>query len=192
MLKYFFRLIPLLTVMVVWGISLPLQADWKEKAGDLWEQTKDKTTELTDKVEDVVVETVDEIKDAVGKKKEEPKYVKLRDVKLHLDCDNSLENEEKAKLFKTKYQGTRVIFSEMVQGKQSNSEYILNGWIGENTSISKFNCLPHVVLSGDNKIPVEEDKTYEFDCRVADFCEEGTVFDGEIRFDDCKVLKQIK
>jgi hypothetical protein len=124
--------------------------------------------------------------------KEGPKYVKLEDVKLHLDCDNDLENEEKAKLFKTKYQGTRLIFSEMVQDKRTNTEYVLNGWLNENSSISKFNCLPHVVLSGDNKIPVEEDKTYEFDCRVADFCEEGTVFDGEIRFDDCKVLKQVK
>jgi len=122
--------------------------------------------------------------------KEGPKYVKLRDVKLHLDCDNSLENEEKANLFKTKYQSTRVIFSEKVLSKRTNTEYVLDGLLGK--SISEFNCLSHIILSGDNKIPVEEDKTYEFDCRVADFCEEGTILDSEIRFDDCKVLKQVK
>jgi len=124
--------------------------------------------------------------------KEGPKYVKLEDVQLHLDCDNSLENGEKAELLRKKYQGTRLTFSELVRDRRSNTEYVLSGWIGEGTSISKFNCLPHVILSSENKTQIEVDKAYEFDCRVTDFCEEGTILDGQLRFDDCKVLKTIK
>jgi hypothetical protein len=121
--------------------------------------------------------------------KELPKYFKLEDVKLHLDCNSALENHERAEIFRKKYQGGRIVFSEMVLTKTTNTEYALQGWMG--ASISNFNCLPNVVLSGDNKIQVEVDKAYEFDCRIADFCEKG-IIDGEIRFDDCNVLKAIK
>jgi len=122
----------------------------------------------------------------------EPEYVAIGDVKTHLDCDNDLDNDEKAKLFNTKYKGKRVVFSEVVLTYLKNSDTVLYLSSGA-PSISGFNCIPKVILSDANAIKVEKHKAYEFDCRIENFCEDRTFsFDGEVGFDDCKVLKAIK
>jgi len=127
---------------------------------------------------------------ASGCEEIEIEYVQIGDVQAHLDCDTGLSNGKKAEFFRTKYRGRRLIFSETVISKFSSTEYVLNG-LTLSRSVSRFNCLPRIVLSHANTIPVRDKSTYEFDCRIVDFCEDG-IFDGQIRFVDCKALREIK